>query len=51
MMSFIILAIILFLVLWTWLAYEFRHSGQITVEEELQLDEQLALESYQTQVQ
>ncbi|GAA4785360.1 hypothetical protein GCM10023231_11540 [Olivibacter ginsenosidimutans] len=46
MISLVILAIVLFLALWAWLAYEFQHSGHISIEEEIELDEQLTVSSY-----
>lgn len=46
MISLVIFAIILFLALWAWLAYEFQHSGHISVEEEIELDEQLTISPY-----
>ncbi len=45
-MSFIVFTVVLFIALWGWIAYEYQHAATISLEEEIELDEQLRRSSY-----
>ncbi|MCL4641650.1 MULTISPECIES: hypothetical protein [Olivibacter] len=47
MISVIIFTVLLFAILWAWIAYEYQHAITISIEEEeLYLNEQLKASSY-----
>lgn len=45
MISLVFFTVILFAALWAWIAYEYQHAVLITIDEEMELDEQVTSSS------